>query len=197
MSLWSIAFSFFLLMDSIGNLPVYISLLKEIDPRRQKLIILRELLIALIVIVFFYFLGSVFLDILGIQQASVNIAGGIILFMVAIRMVFPSSKEHNSDKPKEEPFIVPLAIPLVAGPAILAAVMIYSHEDANRTMVLSAIGIAWFATTLILFCAARITKLLGHRGVAACERLMGLILTLMSVDMFLRGVTTCFIRSAV
>lgn len=191
MSLLSVAFSFFLLMDSIGNLPIFVALLKEIEPKRQKKIILRELVIALFVIVFFYFLGSIFLDLLGIKQAAVHIAGGIILFMISIRMVFPQKKELIKEKIKEEPFIVPMAIPLVAGPAILAAVMLYSHEDEYRWTVLSAILISWLVSTIILYCATRITKILGTRGITACERLMGLILTLMAVQMFLQGVAAC------
>ena len=183
----STSLSLFLLMDSIGNLPIYIALLKEIEPKRQRIIIIRELLIALFTIIGFYFLGSVFLDLLSIEQASVMIAGGIILFLVSIRMIFPLPKEPNKDLPKEEPFIVPLAIPLVAGPAILAAVMLYSHEDQNMWIVLSAIVIAWSFTTLVLFSASHLKKILGTRGIAACEKLMGLLLTLMAVDMFVKG----------
>ena len=196
MNFWSVALSFFLLMDSIGNLPIFIALLKEIEPKRQKVIILRELVIALAIIIFFYFLGSIFLDLLGIEQASVHIAGGIILFMIAIRMVFPQMKEQIHEKQKEEPFIVPMAIPLVAGPAILAAVMLYSHEDKDRWIVLGAIFLSWAISTLILYGAGKITKLLGWRGITACERLMGLILTLMAVQMFLQGISACGLKPA-
>lgn len=183
----STALSLFLLMDSIGNLPIYIALLKEIPAKRQKVIIIRELFIALCTIIAFYFLGSVFLDLLNIQQYSVMIGGGIILFLVSIRMIFPVPKDGSKDLPKEEPFIVPLAIPLVAGPAILAAVMLYSHEDENMWLVLGAIFVAWLFTTLVLFSATSLKKVLGTRGISACEKLMGLILTLMSVDMFVKG----------
>jgi multiple antibiotic resistance protein len=184
----SIAFSLFVLMDAVGNVPVFISVLKEIKPKRQRVIILRELLIALAIIIAFNFFGDLLLTLLGVSQAAVMISGGIILFLIAIKMIFPTRKDADLDVPEhKEPFIVPLAVPLIAGPAVLAAVMLYSGQATNHWIVISAIILAWAASTVILLCSTFLKKLLGVRGIIACERLMGLILTLIAVEMFLKG----------
>lgn len=188
-SLFSIAFSLFLLMDPIGNVPLYVSILKDIDPRRQRFIICRELLIALLVIIAFSFLGNYILKLLGVSEQTVMISGGLILFLIAIRMIFPRGREGYTESPEgEEPFIVPLAIPLIAGPSVLAAVMIYANQESHLTMIGSII-IAWVFTFFILILSPLLKKILGIRGITACERLMGLILTLIAVQMFLEGLT--------
>lgn len=176
-------------MDPIGNIPIYVSILKDIDSKRQRAIIFRELLIALGIIIAFSYVGEFLLDALKISQDAVLISGGIILFLIALKLVFPSSKDEETytGQKKEEPLIVPLAVPLVAGPAILAAVMIYSRQETPFVTV-SAIVIAWIASAAILLSSIFIRKLLGSRGILACERLMGLILTLISVQMFLQGI---------
>lgn len=188
--IFTIALSMFFLMDSIGNIPIFISLLKKFPPKRQFIIIVRELLIALATILLFYFIGNFFLDALSISTQTLRIAGGIILFLISIKMIFPASKpESESSALRSEPFIVPLAIPLVAGPAILAAVMIYSGEELPMLYTISAIFIAWVCTTLILIAAPFLQKILGERGIIALERLMGLILILIAIQMFLDGVS--------
>ncbi len=188
MSIFNIAFSLFILMDSLGNIPLFIALLKEIPHKRQRWIIFREMVIALVVIILFNFVGEGLLRFLHITEATVQIAGGLILFIIAIKMIFPPAKDPNLDLPKDgEPFIVPLAIPLIAGPAVLAAVMIYGHQEASLKDMLLAIGVAWAASLCILLLAPNIRKVLGWRGILACEKLMGLILTLIAVQMFLSG----------
>lgn len=188
-SLFTISFALFLLMDPIGNIPVYIAVLKDIDPSRQRRIIIRELIIALAIIILFTFLGEYLLDILKVGQETILISGGIILFIIALKMIFPSGKSYGMEGFEQgEPFIVPLAIPLVAGPSVLAAVMIYSHRE-STPLLIGSICIAWAITTLILFTAPFLKKILGSRGITACERLMGLLLTLMSIQMFLEGLT--------
>ena len=188
-SLFTLSLSLFILMDPIGNIPVYISLLKNIDPREQRFIIVRELLIALGVIIAFKFMGRYLLDLLRVSQETILLAGGIILFIIALKMIFSSTSSDASitQSSQAPPFIVPLAIPLVAGPSVLAAVMIYSRSETTGVLV-SAICIAWTFSTLILFAAPSIKKILGARGVLACEKLMGLLLTLMAIQMFLEGV---------
>jgi MarC family membrane protein len=185
---FSMAISLFLLMDAIGNVPIYLAILKEIPPKRQVRIIFRELLLALLVIITFYFIGEYLLEILQVKKYTVMIAGGLILFIIALRMVFPSTHtemiEHSREK---EPFLVPLAIPLVAGPAVLAAVMLYSHQSIPIHIAVLAIMAAWLVTTIILVSSAGIKAVLGIRGMTALERLMGLILTLIAVQMFLEG----------
>lgn len=186
--IFTIALSMFFLMDSIGNVPIFISILKNLPPKRQRVIIIRELLIALAIILVFYFIGNHFLLALGISEQSLRISGGIILFLIAIKMIFPSKKDAEKDNSNADPLIVPLAIPLVAGPAILAAVMIYSGQDLPAIYTLSAIGIAWFFSTIILVAAPLLQKLFGEKGLTALERLMGLILILLAVQMFLDGI---------
>ncbi len=188
--MFSMAFAFFLLMDPIGNVPIFISILKDIDPVRQRKIIIRELIIALIIIIIFNFIGDALLKFLNVTMPTILISGGIILFLIALKMIFPVKRdpEVNSSHNKE-PFIVPLAMPLVAGPAVLAAVMLYSGQHENKpTILLGSIIIAWAASTIILLSSSFWKKLLGWRGLIACERLMGLILTLIAVQMFLEGV---------
>lgn len=189
-SMLSMAFALFLLMDSIGNVPIFVSILKNVDSKRQRAIIVRELLIALFIIVVFYFIGETLLSFLNVRMPTIMISGGIILFLIAIKMIFPSKQETHTNFPHDsEPFIVPLATPLVAGPAVLAAVMLYSGQRTHSPlMTLSAIVIAWGASILILLSSSLWKKLLGDRGLIACERFMGLILTLIAVQMFLQGV---------
>jgi multiple antibiotic resistance protein len=182
----SIALTLFLLMDPIGNIPIYVSILKEIPPKRQRQIILRELIIALLFIIAFNYVGDWLLNVLHVKQDTVMIAGGIILFLIALKMIFPAHKDTEKLHGDKEPFIVPLAIPLVAGPAVLATVMLFSHQE-NNWLVIGGIIIAWIATTLILITSPFLRTLLGTRGILACERLMGLLLTLISVQMFLEG----------
>jgi multiple antibiotic resistance protein len=189
LSLFAMSFSLFLLMDPIGNIPVYLAILKDVKPKRHKIIILRELVIALGVIILFTFVGEHLLDILGVGQETILISGGVILFIIALKMIFPSGQQGAYTNPTQgEPFIVPLAIPLVAGPSVLAAVMIYSHR-ASLPLLISAIIIAWAISTLILLSAPYLQKILGVRGITACERLMGLLLTLISVQMLLQGLS--------
>lgn len=186
-----ISFAFFLLMDSLGNVPLFLAMLKDFPPRKRSQIILRELLIALLVIVAFYFLGDIFLDSLSIRQHTILMAGGIILFLIALRMIFPDLVHKNTGVTPltKEPFIVPLAVPLIAGPAILASVMLYSQQEETPFVVLTALFLAWILSTIILLSSGFLQKILKERGLTACERLMGLLLTLMSVQMFLEGVS--------
>lgn len=185
----SMSFALFLLMDSIGNVPIFVSILKNVPQKRQRNIIIRELIIALIIIVIFYFIGETLLGFLNVKMPTIMISGGIILFLIAIRMIFPSKQDSHAELPHDsEPFIVPLATPLVAGPAVLAAVMLYSGQHMHSTMTtLTAIFVAWGASTLVLLSSSLWKKLLGDRGLVACERFMGLILTLIAVQMFLQG----------
>jgi MarC family membrane protein len=183
----SLSFSLFVLMDPLGNIPIFLAVLKETPAKRQRAIIFRELVLALIIIVMFYFVGDWILNAFHVTNDAVLISGGIILFLVALKMIFPAAKDSETNLAEKEPFLVPLAVPFVAGPAVLAVVMLYSHQSVGHVTVLSAIGIAWVFSTLILMASASLKKLLGSRGLTACERLMGLIITLIAVQMFLEG----------
>jgi multiple antibiotic resistance protein len=187
-AIFSLSISLFLLMDSVGNIPLFISILKHIDPQRQKRIIVRELIISLFIILFFAYLGEEVLSLFEISQSTLGISGGIILFMIAVKMIFPGEEKPTEFVKKQEPFIVPLAIPLIAGPAILAAVMIYGHSEESRIGLTIAILISWVATFIVMFFSTAIQRVLKEKGCEALQKLMGLILTLIAVQMFMNGI---------
>ncbi|MBS0628867.1 MAG: NAAT family transporter [Verrucomicrobia bacterium] len=192
MNLFGLSLTLFLLMDSIGNVPIFLSILKRIKPERQRAIIFRELILALIIIISFFFIGNYILALLKISQEAVNISGGVILFVIGLKLVFPKQNDSIAAEGSQEPFLVPLAVPLVAGPATLATVMLLSHKQVSSWLVLGAIFIAWVATTVILLAAPSLKKVLGERGIAACERFTGLILIMLSIQMFLDGLKPFF-----
>ncbi len=180
----------FLVMDPLGNLPIFLSILKNVDESRRRHIILRELLIALLVLFVFLIFGQQILDFLHLEQESVTISGGIVLFIIGIRMVFPS--RHSAlmgATPEDEPFIVPLAIPLVAGPSTIATVILMVNNDPGYTLSYGiALGLAWIVSAIILLSAPVLFRVLKSRGLAATERLMGMLLIMISVQMFINGV---------
>lgn len=191
MKLLSVAFSLFLLMDPIGNIPLYISFLKNLDEKRQRWVICREMLIALVIIILFNFVGDGLMHFLNVSEDTIQIAGGIILFLICLKMIFPPPHDQTESLPHElEPFIVPLAVPLIAGPSVLAAVMIYTRQETNNWLMSGAILLAWGASLIILLASSFLKRVLGWRGILALERLMGLILTLIAVQMFLTGVSS-------
>ncbi len=190
MGLFSIAFSLFLLMDPLGNVPLYVSFLKGLPPHRQRWVIFREMSIALAIIILFSFLGNALMDFLHVQHDTIQIAGGIILFLICLKMIFPPPHNATETVPHEtEPFIVPLAVPLVAGPSVLAAVMIYGRQETDAWIMVGAILLAWAVSLVILLGSSFLKKILGWRGIVALERLMGLVLALIAVQMFLSGVS--------
>lgn len=176
-------------MDSIGNIPLYLSLLKNLNGRRQRFVIFRELIIALVVIILFMYIGDWLMNFLQIDEGTIQMAGGIILFLICLKMIFPSKDDPKEKCPKsEEPLVVPLAVPFIAGPAVLAAVIIFSKQHINQWIMIGAILIAWGASLIILLASSYLHTLLGWRGLTAAERLMGLILILIAVQMFMNGV---------
>ncbi|MBR2864839.1 MAG: NAAT family transporter [Elusimicrobiaceae bacterium] len=178
-----------LVMDPFGNIPLFISALKKVAPERRKIVLIRELGIALAIMVAFLFLGEWFLKAFGIQSFSMNIAGGIILFIISVKLVFGGDEETKSDPKEEEPFIVPLAIPLVAGSAALSMVMIMSAQQPNKALTLTAVITASIINFAVLMLSFPISNLLGKRGLTAIERLMGMMLVLMSVNMVMGGIS--------
>ncbi len=188
MTLLWITISLFLVMDSVGNIPLYMTMLKDIPHKRQFAIIFREMVIALFVIIIFNFAGDGLLRLLRIHPQTVEIAGGLILFLLSLKMIFPPEQGDTSYTKIKEPFIVPLAIPLVAGPAVLATVMLLSRKVENSLVMIGAISIAWVASLLILLASPILSHFLKEKGLMALERLMGFILVLLSVEMFINGV---------
>lgn len=190
-TLFSLSLSLFIVMNAFGNTSFFLSLLKGIPQKRQKQIVIRELLIALFIIIVFNYIGVYLLRFLNVTQDIVQIAGGVILFLLSLKMLFPPEKQKQEAELKKitEPFIVPLAIPLVAGPAVLAAVMLYSPQ-VSKLIMIGAIFLSWFVTLIILLISAHLSEWLGERGLVAIERLMGFIMVLIAIQMFLSGLKT-------
>jgi multiple antibiotic resistance protein len=188
MSFISAVVTLFLVMDPLGNVPIFLSVLKQVRPERRRTVVIREVLIAYGVLVLFLLAGDQALQLLQIQQESISIAGGIVLFLIAIRMIFPSRTQH-AEKTEGEPLVVPLAIPLIAGPSTLATLLLLKRADDSSTLDLwLATTIAWLATAAILLAAPFFYRILGERGLAAMERLMGMVLVMIAVQMLLNGI---------
>lgn len=179
----------FLIMDPLGNVPVFLSVLKSVPQERRRTIVIREVLIAYAVLLIFMLLGDQALRVLHIEQETISIAGGIVLFLIALRMIFPQQGSY-SDAPEGEPLVVPLAIPLIAGPSAMAALLLLQRADPGGTVQLwLAMTIAWGLTAAILIAAPFFYRILGERGLTAMERLMGMVLVMISVQMLLDGVS--------
>lgn len=178
-----------LVFDPFGNVPIFISALRDVAPERRRRVILRECLIAFAVLVAFVFVGAPFMRVLGLSEQSLQIGSAVVLMLVAIRMVFPTGDGVYGRAPGGEPFIVPLAVPALAGPSALATVLLLVSRDPARTWQwIAAIGLALATSALILEFAERLQALLGERVTVAFERLMGLILAALAVELMLRGV---------
>jgi MarC family membrane protein len=179
----------FLVLDPLGNLPVVASLLKQVDSTRRARVVARECLIAYLILLAFMFGGRQFLDVMHLSEISLSIAGGVILFMIAINMVFKKADGVFGESLDHEPFIVPLAIPLIAGPSALATVMLMvSREPSKLGVWVAAMTAAMVVSATLLILGEKIEKLLGQRAMEAIERLMGLILTAIAVEMLLGGI---------
>ena len=190
MEIFSIAILLILIMDPLGNMPVFISILKSVPEHRRTKVLMRELLIALGILLMFLFTGEYFLKALHLKQEAVSISGAIILFIIAIRMIFPQGKGTSvmGDTPDGEPFIVPLATPMIAGPSILATLILVSSQNPDKQLELAgAVFLAWGVSAVVLMCSGKLMKLLGRRGIFAVERLMGMILVMLAVQMMLDG----------
>ena len=188
MTLLSAALLLFLVMDPLGNIPLFLTALKGVAPERRIKVIIRELLIALLVMVIFLFSGQAFLSALHISEPALTATGGVILFLIALKMIFPQ-EAHSHKVPSEEPFIVPLAIPYIAGPSALATLLLIMNGEPERWPEwLAALFAAWLVSGLILMCAGPLAKVLRNRGLIAIERLMGMILVAIAIQMLMNGI---------
>ncbi len=196
MKLYSAAIMLFLIMDPLGNVPLFLSTLRHLPVKRRRMIIVRELVIAYGVMMLFLFFGQGMLDALQLKQESISIAGGIILFLIALKMIFPPVGEKPEEAVEAEPFIVPLAIPLVAGPSLLAALLLLVSREPHRMLEWwGAMTAAWGVSVVILLSSSALHRLLRERGLVALERLMGMTLVTMSVQMFLNGLAEYLARA--
>ncbi|TLD46249.1 MAG: hypothetical protein FAZ92_01502 [Accumulibacter sp.] len=179
-----------LITDPIGNIPIFANALRHVAPARRPWVILREVLIAFVLLLTFMFVGEAFLRLMNLSEISLQIGGGVILFLIALRMIFPPPGSDAVD-PAGEPLIVPLAVPAIAGPSALATVLLLVSQAPDRRLEwIGALCITMAVSAIILVLAERIQRVAGDRIVIALERLMGLVLVAMAIEMILRGVKT-------
>lgn len=187
MDILGMAVSLFFMLDPIGNLPLIFGIIKDCTPKRQRMIILRESLFALVLMVAFLFFGKHILNALGIEQQAMSMTGGVILFLIGIKMSMSSPSKNDDTLEEKEPLVVPIAIPFIAGPGVLAMVMLMGNNVMTLSEAILALISAWTASTLLLLAGQFVIKLLGNRAMEAIQRLMGLALTAMAVQMFMTG----------
>jgi MarC family membrane protein len=183
-----------LVLDPLGGLPIYISILKDVQPERRRWIAVRESVIALSVLMVFMLTGDKILYLMRLSERSLEVAGGVILLMVAIRMIFVNPGDSKaSDAPAREPLIFPLAIPLLAGPSAMATVLLLASRQPERLWQWSgALLCAVLLCMGVMLAANWLNKVLGESVLAALEKLMGLILTAIAVEMILAGLKRYF-----
>jgi multiple antibiotic resistance protein len=187
----SAAILLFLVMDPLGNVPLFLSVLDGVAPERRQRVLVRELLLALLFLAAFLGFGGPLLSVLGIRQESLSVAGGIIVFLIALKMIFPSPGTASADHELEgEPLVVPLAVPLVAGPSAFATLLLLGQgtNGLPQGPLAIALLLAWGASAAILLASGLLRRVLGKRGLIAIERLMGMLLVAVAVQMFLDGV---------
>ena len=186
-----------LVLDPFGSLPIFISVLKGVPPERRTRVAVREVLIAFCVLLAFMFAGQSFLNLMHLSERSLEVAGGVILLIIAIRMIFTSGSQiYASDGGAREPFIFPLAVPLLAGPSAMATVLLLASRQPQQLMQwVGAVSAAMLVCGVVMLAADRIRKLLGHSMVSAIEKLMGLVLTAVAVEMILAGLKRYFFDS--
>lgn len=188
-SIIPIAVKFFLIANPIGNSPIIISIVKNYEFKRQKQIIAREVFFALIIALFFQYFGELFLGLLNIQDYALTFCGGILLLIVALQMIFAEPPSTNENETKTEPFIVPIATPILSGPGLMAIIMLNSKLEGDNLKITSAILLCWAVLFTILWFSPYLQKFLGQRGLNALEQLMGMLLSFMSMGMIVKGMT--------
>lgn len=188
MSFLTITLILFLIMNPFGNVSSYLSLMKDVDKKKHSKILAREMLFALGFMFLFNFIGEGIFSVLQISETSVKISSGLILFIIALQILFPTLNSIRQNLPKGEPFLIPLAIPLIASPPLLATIMLFAREEESLWVMIGAIIVAWLGTYLVLSSSNLLFRLIGENGLMACEKLMGMILVLLAVQGFLDGI---------
>ena len=183
----TITAAIFFVLNATGQIPLFLGMLAHFDPARQMRIIFRELSIALGILLLFTIGGDMILAMLGISRPIIAVAGGILLFLISLGMIFPKDTPELDAKSKKEPMIIPLAIPIITGPGAITTVMMYAHETKNVLLVSAAAFTAWVPSLLILLAGSLIKKILGDKGLIAIERLGGMLVCLIGIQMFTSG----------
>lgn len=185
---WTATLMLLFIMDPVGNIPVFHHTLQGVDEDKRWRVILREMLFAYGILLAFLFAGESILHFLGLKQASLSIASGIILFLIGLDIVFPR-KGLNPDQEYEDPFIVPLAVPMVAGPSAIASILLLTSTKPQLLHVwFGSLTSAWAISVVILLSSNWLLHHMGHRGIRAIEKLIGMLLIMLSVQFFLDGV---------
>ena len=188
MHILSAVLTLFLIMDPLGNIPVFLAVLRDVPAARRRRVLIREVLLAYVVLLAFLFLGQYLLNVLHLRPETISISGGIVLFLIALRMIFPQEGGVLGEALDGEPFLVPLAIPLVAGPSTLAALLLLQRTTDSLGALWIAMTAAWALTAIILLSSTLFYRVFKQKGLVALERLMGMLLVMLSVQMFLDGI---------
>jgi len=193
---WSATILLLLITDPVGNIPIFASALRHVAPERRPRVIVREISIAFGLLLAFMFVGRGFLRLMNLSELALQIGGGVILFLIALRMVFPPPEGSHPEQ-TSEPLIVPLAVPAIAGPSALATVLLLvSQQPERRLEWIGALCVTMLVSAVVLVSAERIQRLIGQRPVQAIERLMGLVLVSVAIEMLLRGIRTFALQLA-
>lgn len=188
MSVLQLALTFFIVTNPIGNTPTLLALLKDYDFKNQRRILVREGFISFIIALFFQYLGDFFLSMLNVYDYAMTMCGGIILFILALEMIFPKLSHSADPSAKQEPFIVPIATPLLSGAGVLSLIMLFAKQEANHLKISLAIFIAWAGVIAVMAFAPYLQKLLGRKGLLALEQLMGMLLAVIASTVLVKGV---------
>ena len=189
-SIISTAILLFFILDPFGNVPLVLSILKNTNKEEHTKIIIRETLIGLLILLIFLFFGENFLSVFHLETHSITIAGAIIFFIISLKMIFPDpNNELFVLKKGDSPLVVPIAMPMIAGPAAIATLLVLAktNEDNTSSLFVSLL-LAWFFSSLILISAPKLYKILKEKGLSALEKLMGMLLLIMAVQMFIDGI---------
>lgn len=183
----TIAFTIFFILNAPGQIPLFLAMLARFDHKRQLKIIARELTIALVLLLLFTFFGEWILKVLGISQAVIAAAGGVLLFLISLTMIFPKP-QGPTEVLVAEPIVIPLAIPVITGPGAITTVMTYAHETGRPMMVAAAAFCAWLPSLIILLMGSYIKRIMGEKGLMAIERLGGMLVCLIGLNMATNGI---------
>lgn len=184
----TIAFTIFFVLNATGQIPLFLALLAKFSHKRQLRIITREMIVALIILLLFTFFGDWILMVLGISRPIIAVAGGVLLFIISLTMIFP--KPEQVEQMTQEPMIIPLAVPVITGPGAITTVMTYSHNTGEPSLVAGAVICAWIPSLIILLLGSYVKKALGERGMIAVEKVGGMLIALIGVNMLTSGLLT-------